>query len=182
VCRQRVVRDSEKRYSHPPVRAEVRAKMRGAFLLVGAVLFGCGGALPVQSEPLSTQAEDVVKVVITPTEDERQGGGKVVVIDSSEAVREWTSSPAFAATGWQANDDQSPPRYEVSFRGESGEVARFFMGTLKGEPDAYLCYGFCAKWWTAPALADGSPDRSRYRIPHDDVWYELARQWYLSSK
>lgn len=171
----------------------MRAKMRGAFLLVGVLLLACGGGAPVTSAPVtnspvansppsSLEAEEIVQIVITPTDEERDGGAKMVVIDSSEAVRIWTTSPAFQSDGWQTNEDKSPPRYVVSFRGEGGEVARFFMGTLKGEPDAYLCYGFCAKWWTAPALADGTPDMLRNRIPDDDVWYELARQWYLSSK
>lgn len=149
---------------------------------MGALLLGCGGAQPSGSASANSRAEEVTEIVITPTEEERRGGGKEVVIDARDAVREWTASPAFDSNGWQKNDDKSPPRYEVSFRNADGEVARFFMGTLKGEQGEYLCYGFCAKWWTAPARADGSCDSLRYQVPSDDVWYALARQWYLSSE
>lgn len=119
---------------------------------------------------------------MTPTDAERQGGGLEVVIDANDAVSDWVSSVAFGPGGWEKNEDQSPPRYVVSFRGREGEVARYFVGTLKGEPLAYRCFGLCETWWAAPAQADGTQDPLRYRVLDDDVWHPLARQWYLSSK
>lgn len=165
----------------------IGTKTSGAFL-VGVFLFGCGGAsastspAPLEQEQQPPRQQQVVSVVITPTPPEGKVGGREVVIDASDAVRDWVTSEAFSSTGWEKNEDASPPRYVVSFRSREGEVTRYFLGTVKGEATKYRCFGLCARWWTAPSQGDGSQDPFRYRVLSDEVWHPLARQWYLSSK
>lgn len=163
------------------MRPKIRTKMRQV-LLVGIFLFGCGATASRESLSPPKREQEVVAIVMTPTDAERQGGGVEVVINASDAVRDWVSSPAFDASSWEKNENQLPPRYVVSFRGRDGEVARYYMGTLRGKPLAYRCFGLCDTWWSAPSRTDGSHDPLRYRVLGDEIWHPLARQWYLSSK
>ncbi len=146
------------------------------------VTVSCGGAVSRPPASPAETGETVVAVVLTPTPEERDGGGKEVVIDAAEAVEHWVRSPLFGSGGWVKNEDQSPPRYLVSFQGRSDEVARYYIGTVQGGAVEYRCFGLCAKWWVAPALPDGSQDVLRYRLMSDDAWHPLAREWYMFSK
>lgn len=159
-------------------------KIRCGAPLLGLFVWACGGASgggPAASSP-GESGETVVAVVITPTQAERDGGGSEVVINSTAAVDDWVHSPVFGSSGWMKNEDQSAPRYLVSFQGRSGEVARYYIGTVRGESVEYRCFGLCAKWWVAPAASDGSQDILRYRLLTDDAWHPLAREWYMFSE
>jgi len=166
-------------------------------LIIGAQLLACGGSkAEPASSPSTAEKEDntahtvavdhadsyVTSITITPTQEEEVGGGMEVVIRDAESVSHWVNSAAFSSTGWQRNEDHLSGRYRVVFLSEEGEVARFYLGTVKGDPVKYRCFGLCATWWVAPANQRGEQDEDRYRVMDDGIWQPLAREWYLSSK
>jgi hypothetical protein len=165
--------------------------------ITGAHLVACGGSQAEKTNtPSSSNQEQstartvavdhadayVTSIDITPMEEEEVGGGMAVTIRDPESVSHWVNSEAFSSTGWQTNADKLPARYRVVFMSEDGEVARFYLGTVKGDPVKYRCFGLCATWWIAPANARGEQDSDRYRVMEDTIWHPLAREWYLSSK
>jgi len=165
--------------------------------MIGAHLVACGGskAAPasaqsggeVDARSSHTVAADhadayVTSIAITPTADEVAGGGKEVVIRDAEAVSHWVNSDAFSSMGWSTNGDKLKARYRVTFLSDDGEVARFYLGSAKGDPLKYRCFGLCATWWVAPSNGEGEQDLEAYRVMDDSTWHPLAREWYMSSQ
>jgi hypothetical protein len=125
-------------------------------------------------------AEDVDHVLVTPSAEELNAGGEEVAITDEVSIGHWTESAELFPTTWEKNSDGLRARYRASFQGEDGELSAFFLGTTKDSPIEPKCFGLCAHWWVAPALADGTQDMENYHVMSDDLWHPLAREWYLS--
>ncbi len=131
------------------------------------------------SEP-HPSAQDVDHVLLRPLAEERDAGGEEVMMTDPVSIGHWTESVEFFPAEWEKNEQKLKARYRVSFRGEGGELAAFFLGTTKDSAIEPKCFGLCAHWWVAPALEDGTQDMMNYHVMSEDLWHPLAREWYYS--
>lgn len=148
-------------------------------------VFSCGGASQgnLEGPPPPPKDGEVTAVLVEPTQEEREKGGvETVTISSSEGVATWIGSPIFFESGWSEGSEGNAARYRIVFEGASGELATYWIGTTKGSPVTYLCFGFCNSWWVSPSLENGDQDATRYRVIPDKDWQPLAREWYLAEQ